>query len=67
MKKKFYRIREDKILCGVCTGIAEYFEIDLTLVRIIWAAAVLCGGFGFALYIIIAIIAPIKDHPWIEL
>ena len=60
MKKKFYRVQENKILCGVCTGVAEYFDIDVTIVRILWAMAVLLGGSGILLYIVIALIAPMK-------
>ena len=60
MKKKFYRVQVNKILCGVCTGVAEYFDIDVTIVRILWAMAVLLGGSGILLYIVIALIAPMK-------
>ena len=43
---------------GVCGGIAEYFGVDPTLVRIAWAALTLAGGSGVALYIVCAIIIP---------
>lgn len=56
-KKKFYRIRENKKLCGVCTGVAEYFDIDLTLVRILWVLTAI-KGMGVIAYILIAILAP---------
>lgn len=60
-KKRLYRIREDRIICGVCSGVAEYFDIDPSLVRIIWAAAVFFGSVGFWLYVIAAIVLPDKN------
>lgn len=60
MEKKLYRVREGKILCGVCGGIGEYFNIDPTLIRL---AAVLlsCAGFSRVVaYIVAAVIVPEK-------
>ena len=48
----------DKKLCGVCGGIAEYFNIDPSLVRLVWLLAVLFAGTGILAYIIAAIIMP---------
>ncbi|WP_330367678.1 MULTISPECIES: PspC domain-containing protein [unclassified Butyrivibrio] len=53
--RKLYKSR-DKKLCGVCGGIAEYFGIDPTIVRIIYAALVFFGGVGVLPYIIAAVI-----------
>jgi phage shock protein PspC (stress-responsive transcriptional regulator) len=50
MKK--LRLTYDKKILGVCGGIAEYFEIDPTVVRIGWALATLLWGFGFWAYLI---------------
>ena len=58
MEKRFYRSRDDKKLAGVCAGIAEYFEIDPTLVRLIWVVFTFAGGAGLIAYIIAAIIMP---------
>lgn len=58
--KKLYRVREGRRICGVCLGFAEYFGVDVTLVRVLWAAAVLCGSLGFWLYLICAVILPDK-------
>ena len=55
---KLYLDVEDRKLCGVCSGLAAYFDIDVTLIRILFLAAFFCGGFGFWLYIIIWIVAP---------
>lgn len=58
MKKKLYISDVDKKLCGVCGGIAEYFEIDSTLVRLAWVVFTLLGGSGIIAYIIAAIVMP---------
>ncbi len=61
--KKLYRTEGGAaMLCGVCGGIAEYFGIDPSIVRLIWAALVLFGGTGILLYIIAALILPKKSQ-----
>ena len=59
-EKRLYRVNEGKILCGVCMGLSEYFEIDVTTVRPIWVFISLVYGSGLLLYIIAALIMPIK-------
>lgn len=56
--KKLYLDVESRKLGGVCSGIAAYMDIDVTIVRIIFLALVLCGSFGLWLYLIIWIVAP---------
>ena len=56
--KKLYLDVEDRKLCGVCSGLAAYFDIDVTLIRVLFLATLFIGGFGFWLYIIIWIVAP---------
>ncbi|MEE0718515.1 MAG: PspC domain-containing protein [Oscillospiraceae bacterium] len=58
MEKKLYKSNQNKMLDGVCGGIAEYFGIDPTVVRLIWALFSLMGGCGILAYIIAAIIIP---------
>lgn len=58
MEKKLYKSREHKIVDGVCGGIAEYFGIDPTLVRLGWVLFCVLGGSGILAYIIAAIIMP---------
>ncbi|GAB4116260.1 MAG: PspC domain-containing protein [Candidatus Caldatribacteriota bacterium] len=58
MEKKLYRSRKDCMLGGVCGGIAEYFNIDSTLVRLVAVLIVLMGGAGVIAYIIAWIIIP---------
>lgn len=48
----------DRKLCGVCGGIADYFGVDPTLIRLLWVLLVLCAGTGILAYIIAAIIMP---------
>lgn len=59
MQKKLYRIEEGKVIAGVCGGIAEYLNIDPTVIRLIWALLGLTGG-GILAYLIAALIIPVK-------
>ena len=61
MKKKLYKSQTNKKLCGVCGGVAEYFDIDPTLVRLAWVAFTLLGGSGIIAYIIAAIVIPNEE------
>lgn len=58
MKKKLYRSDTDKQIAGVCGGIAEYLNIDSTLVRLLWAFLTFFAGAGIWMYIIAAFIMP---------
>ena len=58
--KRLYKIDKGKILDGVCGGIAEYFNLDPTLVRIVWALLSLSGT-GVLAYIICAVLMPRKS------
>ena len=60
MEKKLYRSKTNKKLCGVCGGIAEYFDIDPTLVRLALALAVFLAGFGVLAYIVAALVIPVE-------
>ena len=62
MKKRLYKIEEGKKLCGVCGGIAEYFDVDPTLIRLLWVILVLCAGTGILAYIVAALIMPNKSE-----
>lgn len=56
---RLYRISENKMLAGVCTGFAAYFDIDVTLIRLLWVFATLAsGGLGIVAYIIAIIAFP---------
>ena len=58
MKKKLYRSEKDSMIAGVCGGIAEYFDVDPTLIRLLTVIFVLLGGAGVVAYIIAWIIIP---------
>ena len=60
--KKLYRSVSDKKLAGVCGGIAEYFGLDSTLVRVGWALVSLFAGAGILAYIVCALIIPEKPE-----
>lgn len=62
MQKRLYKIEEGKKICGVCGGIAEYFNIDPTVVRLLWVFLVLCAGTGILAYFVAAIIMPYKSE-----
>ena len=59
--KTLYRSNTDKMVAGVCGGLAQYFGVDSTLVRLIFALLVFFGvGSGLVLYIILALIMPLE-------
>lgn len=63
MADRLYRSRDDKIVAGVCGGIAEYFKIDPVLVRVLWLVFTLMGGAGVLLYIILWAVVPVAPPP----
>ena len=60
MKKRLTRSKKDRMIAGVCGGIAEYFDIDPTLVRLALVLITLMGGAGILAYIVAWIIMPEK-------
>ena len=60
--KKLYRSETDRMLCGVCAGIGEYFGLDPTLIRLAWAFLCFFGGTCILAYIIAAIIVPTQSN-----
>ena len=58
--KRLYRNDENKMLLGVCSGIAEYFEVDETLIRVAWLLLSSFGGSGLIAYILCFMIMPLK-------
>lgn len=59
--KRIYRSRQERMVCGVCGGIAEYFDLDPSLVRLGWIIFSAMGGSGFLAYIIAAVVIPSKQ------
>jgi len=62
--KKLYRSGKDRILGGVCGGIAEYFSVDPTLVRLIWILLALNGAGILAYFIAWVVIPRNPKHKW---
>lgn len=58
--KRLYKKRGG-MMCGVCLGLADYFELDVTIIRLIWVVAG-CTGTGILAYIIAAVIMPFEDE-----
>ena len=64
MEKKLYRNTNNKMLAGVCSGLAEYINIDPTVIRLIWALLGLTGT-GLLAYLICAFIIPEKPDDYV--
>ena len=58
MNKKLYKSNTNKMICGVCGGLGEFFGIDPTIIRLIWASLGLMGGSGIVAYLLAAVIIP---------
>jgi len=56
--KKLYRSRKNRIIAGVCGGLAEYFKVDTTIVRVIFVATLLIHGLGGFIYLVFWILTP---------
>ncbi|MBD0292744.1 MAG: PspC domain-containing protein [Jiangellaceae bacterium] len=56
--RKLYRSTADRKLAGVCGGLAQYFDIDVTLIRVLFVALAVFGGSGVVLYLAMWIIVP---------
>ncbi len=61
MEKRLYKSATNRVLCGVCGGIGEYFNIDPTIVRLLWLLLICGWGSGLLIYLIAAVIIP--DSP----
>jgi phage shock protein C len=60
--RKLYRSQADRKLAGVCGGLAEYFNVDVTLVRILFVVLAVCGGAGLLLYLAMWILVPDRSE-----
>lgn len=59
--KRIFKDRSTAMVCGVCSGIAQYFNLDPTLIRLGWVLLSFLGGSGLLAYLICAIILPDKS------
>ena len=62
-QRRLRRSSRDKTVAGICGGFGEYFNVDPTLVRVLWILAVLLGGTGLLLYVILWIVMPLDGDP----
>src|SRR5574344_457693 len=60
--KKLFRSIDDNIIAGVCGGLAKYFQIDSSLIRIIFILLAIGGGSGFLIYLILWLVIPIEKE-----
>ncbi len=56
--KRLERSRNNRVIAGVCAGLADYFKIDIALMRVLFVVATICGSFGFWMYVILWIVVP---------
>ncbi len=61
-KKRLYRVEQGKKIFGVCGGIGEYFNIDPTVIRVIWALLAFAAGTGVLAYFICALCMPSESE-----
>ena len=61
--KKLFRNPDDKVLGGVCSGLAAYFDTDTVLIRVLFVALLICGTAGFWAYLIFWIVTPVAKTP----
>lgn len=60
MKKRLYRSKKDKIIAGVCGGLGEYFDIDSTIIRLIFIILFFINGIGLIAYLFLWIATPLE-------
>ncbi|KXS43256.1 MULTISPECIES: PspC domain-containing protein [unclassified Candidatus Frackibacter] len=58
MRQKLYRSNTDKMVAGICGGIAEYFDVDSTIIRLLWILLFIGAGSGLIAYIICWLVIP---------
>lgn len=63
VRRRLERSSTDKKIAGVCAGIANFFDLDVTLVRFLWLVAVVFGGTGLLAYLIAWIVIPLAPKP----
>jgi phage shock protein C len=60
VNRRLYRCQHDRMIAGVAAGIAERFDIDPTIVRLLWVLSVFFGGLGLFAYIVMALVVPLE-------
>ncbi len=60
MQKKLYRSRDQRMIWGICGGVAQCFDIDPTIIRVIAVVSVIFGGWSIFAYIILRFVVPLE-------
>jgi phage shock protein C len=60
--KRLFRSRTEKMVGGVCGGLADYLDIDPTIIRIVWVVVTLMGGAGLLAYLVMWIVVPLEPE-----
>lgn len=60
MEKKLVRVEEGRMIAGVCAGLGRYFDVDPTLVRVVFAILALLGFGGVVLYLVLWLLMPME-------
>ena len=58
--RRLYRSRTDRMIWGVCGGLAKYFDVDPTIIRVLAVISIFITGFSILAYIILAVIVPLE-------
>ena len=61
-QRRLYRSQTNKVIAGVCGGLGEYLNVDITVIRLIWIVLTLLGGAGIIAYILAYLIVPLKPN-----
>lgn len=60
--KRLYRVRENRVIGGVCGGLGAYFGLDPVLFRLLWIVAAVAGGLGIVAYLVALVIIPLEPE-----
>ncbi len=60
MQKRLYRSKDERMIWGICGGLGQYFDVDPTIVRVVWVVTLFLGGFGILAYIILRFVIPLE-------
>jgi phage shock protein C len=66
MVKRLYRSKKERMIFGVCGGLAHYFNQDPVIIRLIFVLSIFLGGFGVIAYLILAVVVPVENSATAE-
>ena len=58
--KRLYRSRDERMIWGICGGLGKYFDVDPTIIRLVWVLTLFLGGWGILAYIILRFVIPLE-------